>query len=681
MESSRGPPRVKNKAPAPIQISAEQLLREAVDRQEPGLQAPTQRFTDLEELHEFQARKRKEFEDYVRRNRLNMNNWMRYAQWELDQKEYRRARSVFERALDVDSTSVVLWIRYIEAEMKTRNINHARNLLDRAVTILPRVDKLWYKYVHMEELLGNVPGTRQVFERWMSWEPDEAAWMAYVKLEKRYGEYDRARDILQRFTIVHPEPRNWIKWAKFEEENGTSSLVREVFGAAIEALGDDFIDERLFIAYARFEAKMKEYERARAIYKYALDRLPRSKSNALHKAYTTFEKQFGSREGVEDVVLAKRRVQYEEQLKAEPANYDLWFDLAKLEETGGSVERIRDVYERAISQVPQSAEKRAWRRYIYLWIFYALWEEMIGNDIDRARQIYQEALKLIPHKKWTFAKIWLAKAQFEIRQMQLQAARKTLGQAIGMCAKDKLFRGYIDLEKQLYEFGRCRTLFEKQIEWNPSNSQAWIEFASLERGLDDIERARAIFELAIAQPTLDMPELVWKAYIDFEEDEQQYDRARALYERLLQRTNHVKVWINYARLEINVPDPDDDGTQQDRPLSTEAKSRARKVFQRAHDLFKEKDLKEDRVDLLNAWKSFEQAHGSAEDIDKIDKQMPRKERKRRRVDEDRFEEYIDYIFPADDQAASNLSKLLAEARAWKQRQTAHESKSSDNGTA
>jgi hypothetical protein len=70
-----------------IQISAEQLLREAVDRQEPGLQAPTQRFADLEELHEFQGRKRREYEDYVRRNRLNMSNWTKYAQWELEQKE------------------------------------------------------------------------------------------------------------------------------------------------------------------------------------------------------------------------------------------------------------------------------------------------------------------------------------------------------------------------------------------------------------------------------------------------------------------------------------------------------------------------------------------------------------------------------------------------------------------
>ena len=119
MESSRGPPRVKNKAPAPQQISAEQLLREAVDRQEPALTQPTQRFADLEELHEFQGRKRKEFEDYVRRNRLNMGNWMRYAAWELEQKEYRRARSVFERALDVEPTNVQLWVRYIEAEMRS----------------------------------------------------------------------------------------------------------------------------------------------------------------------------------------------------------------------------------------------------------------------------------------------------------------------------------------------------------------------------------------------------------------------------------------------------------------------------------------------------------------------------------------------------------------------------------
>ncbi|EHK96320.1 putative Pre-mRNA-splicing factor clf1 [Glarea lozoyensis 74030] len=616
MESARGPPRVKNKAASAIQISAEQLLREAVDRQEPGLQAPTQRFADLEELHEFQGRKRKEFEAYVQRNRINMNNWMRYAQWELEQKEFKR--------------------------------------------------------------------TRQVFERWMAWEPDEAAWSSYIKLEKRYGEFQRARDIFQRFTMVHPEPRNWIKWARFEEEYGTTDLVREVFGNAIEALGDDFMDERLFIAYARYEAKLKEYERARAIYKYALDRLARSKSIGLHKAYTTFEKQFGNREGVEDVILSKRRVQYEEQVKENPKNYDAWFDYARLEEVSGDFDRVRDVYERAIAQIPPTQEKRHWRRYIYLWVFYAIWEEMESKDISRAKQIYQECLKLIPHKKFTFAKIWLMKAQFEIRQQQLQAARKTLGQAIGMCPKDKLFKGYIELELKLFEFVRCRTLYEKHIEWNPSNCQAWIKFAELERGLDDLERARAIFELAIAQTVLDMPELLWKAYIDFEEEEGEYERTRALYERLLEKTGHVKVWISYAHFEINVPEDDEEEEEEEREVSEGAKVRARKIFERALDTMKDQDLKEEvralcifflsvqeanslqRVSLLNAWLSFERTHGSADDIESVQKQMPRKTKRRRKLDDDSYEEYIDYVFPADDQQTQSLSNLLAKAAAWRQ---------------
>jgi len=59
--------------------------------------------------------------------------------------------------------------------------------------------------------------------------------------------------------------------------------------------------------------------------------------------------------------------------------------------------------------------------------------------------------------------------------------------------------------------------------------------------LGDAERARAIYELAINQPRLDMPELLWKAYIDFEVGQEQTENARQLYERLLERTSHVKV--------------------------------------------------------------------------------------------------------------------------------------------
>ncbi len=158
--------------------------------------------------------------------------------------------------------------------------------------------------------------------------------------------------------------------------------MREVFALAIDMLGDTFMDERLFIAYARYEAKLKEYERARAIYKYALDRLPRSKAMTLHKAYSTFEKQFGDREGVEDVILSKRRVQYEEQIKANPKNYDVWFDFARLEETYQDPDRVRDVYERAIAQIPPTQEKRHWRRLVFLDDALDVWSIIGGRSAD-----------------------------------------------------------------------------------------------------------------------------------------------------------------------------------------------------------------------------------------------------------------------------------------------------------
>ena len=75
-----------------------------------------------------------------------------------------------------------------------------------------------------------------------------------------------------------------------------------------------------------------------------------------------------------------------------------------------------------------------------------------------------------------------------------------------------------------------------------------------------------------------------------------------------------------------------------------------------------------RVALLNAWKSFENEHGSDEDKEKVEKQMPRKVKKRRKLDDDSFEEYMDYVFPADDESAAKMTKLLKMAQQWKQAQ-------------
>jgi crooked neck len=592
-------------------------------------------------------------------------------------------RSVFERALDVDSTSVQLWMRYVTAEIKSRNINHARNLLDRAVTILPRVDKMWFKYIQLEEEMENIEGLRGVFERWMQWQPDAKAWHAYINMETRFGETDRARTLYERFTAVHPENENWIKWAKWEMQHGTTEEVRYVFNTANATL-DDLTSEELLIEWAKYEIRLEEYKRARFIYTWALDHLPRSKSAKLQAAFTRFEKQFGDSEGIDHAIISKRRVEYEEQIKENPYNYDAWFTLVELEETLADVGRVREVYERAIAQIPPTQEKRHWARYIYLWLFYAIYEEEEAQDIERARQVYRAVISLIPHKKFTFAKVWLQAAHFEIRQGEVTAARKLLGQSIGMCPKEKLFKGYILLEKKLYEFNRMRTLYEKYVQHCYWKAEALVEFAKLEHALQDLPRARAIFDLAIdADEDLDMPDLVWKAYIEFEEEERQYDKVRDLYRRLLQKAEHIKVWIAFATFELSVPDTDDE-TEEEQPVSEAAKARARSVFDEANQSYKsrilkvksradldqqekeelEKNLKEDRAKLLRAWKSFETTHGSPEDIESIEKKLPSRVNKKRRIDAHSFEMGTDLLFPGDEEKPTISAGFLANVKNW-----------------
>ncbi|KAL6086412.1 hypothetical protein STEG23_012915 [Scotinomys teguina] len=651
---------VKNKAPAEGQMTAEQLLREAKDRELELLPPPPrQKITDEEELNDYKLRKRKAFEDDLRKNRTVVSNWMKYAAWEESLKELQRARSIYERALDVDYGNITLWLKYAEMEMKNRQVNHARNIWERAITTLPRVGQFWYKYTYMEELLGNVAGARQVLERWMEWQPEEQAWLSYINFELRYKEVERARTIYGRFVLLYPTVKNWVKYARFEEKHASVAHARKVYERAVEFFGDEPRDEHLYVAFAKFEENQREFERVRVIYKYALERIPKQEAQELLKHYTVFEKKFGDQRGVEDRLVSRRRLQYEAAVKANPHDYDAWFDYLCLEQSEAEADTVREVYERAVANVPPSQDKSHWKRYVYLWINYAIYEELEAKDPERTRQVYQASLELIPHKTFTFAKLWLYYAQFEIRQKNLPLARRALGTAIGKCPKNKLFKGYIDLELQLREFDRCRKLYEKFLEFGPENCTSWIKFAELETILGDIHRARAVYELAISQPGLDMPEVLWKSYIDFEIEQGETERTRNLYRQLLQRTQHVKVWISLAQFELS----------SGREGSV---TRCRQIYEEANETMRNREEKEERLMLLESWRCFEDEFGTVSDKERVCKLMPERAKKRRKVQADDgsdagWEEYYDYLFPEDDVDHPNL-KLLAMAKLWKKQQ-------------
>ena len=150
-------------------------------------------------------------------------------------------------------------------------------------------------------------------------------------------------------------------------------------------------------------------------------------------------------------------------------------------------------------------------------------------------------------------------------------------------------------------------------QFDPTNSAAWIKYAELEMQLADYNRARGIFELGVSQTPLSMPELLWKAYVDFEVEEGERAHARALYERLAASSGHWKVWVAYAMFEaqpIQLPrderedEDEDEGDEEREPKMVEGDLElARQVFQKGYKDLKNKGLKNEvsRLILLPTW--------------------------------------------------------------------------------
>ena len=151
---------------------------------------------------------------------------------------------------------------------------------------------------------------------------------------------------------------------------------------------------------------------------------------------------------------------------------------------------------------------------------------------------------------------------------------------------------------------------------------------------------------------LHMPELLWRAFVDFETEEEEYDRARAVYRQLLKRTKHVKVWMSFAQFESTLTTPDFD--------------RARKIYSEGFQMLGETEQKEERLMLLEDWMAFERTHGDAAAVEAAEKMQPKKILKKRAITtadgtEAGWEEYYDYIFPDEKGSAPNL-KLLEMAQ-------------------
>ncbi|RCK62447.1 Pre-mRNA-splicing factor CLF1 [Candida viswanathii] len=686
------------------QVTSKEILDVAFEKSKSAFTTPRQTIQDIEELNSYQQTKRREYEQHIHKNRLNLKQWIRYAKWEVENNhDFARARSIFERALDVNVQHIPFWVQYIELELSHKNVNHARNLLDRAVKTLPRVNKLWFLYVLTEEMLKDYQMVRSVFENWLAWHPDASAWDAYISFEARYEEVSRVRSIFRRYLSEFPQGYTWYKWIDYEMENNGQDIatIRAVFESAVDTLlAENPDDEKFFdlvVRWADWEAgAVNETERALEIYKVLLGgkvQIPASLRNRLQTAFKEFKSSI--REDGKSSEIAeqlKKLAKYRNAIKENPYDYDSWWSYITALESNGvkSTDELRTAFDTVVANNPKDNYKSVeWRRYAMFWIRYALWEEFANGEIESARQVWNNCLKAIPHKQFSFAKVWIGYAEFELRNNVsdgLTKSRKILGRAIGQTStvqpKTKLFQYYIDFEKKLGEWERVRQLFQKWLETaiatdTPAEHvvEKYLEFES---SIGEYDRCDLILSVvnnladdAQAGESLDRGRL-FGISVEFYKDEMKYDKVRELFRQLLDKEPTADNWISLALLESSIPSAKQleeflvaNSEEFEVTVDEEQIAKTREVFTEADAFFRKTKDNESRLAIVEAWKEYEEINGNDDSLAVVVAKLPTKVKKRRTVD---FieEEYMEYVSPDEkvDEAPKGVNKFLASAKKW-----------------
>lgn len=679
------------------QTTSGDILKEAHQLKQTDFSRPQQTIQDLEELRLFQNTKRREYEQHLNKNRLNYGQWMRYARWEIEHNhDFKRARSIMERALEVNVQHVPFWVRYIEMELMHKNVNHARNLLDRGVTTLPYCEKLWFLYVQTEESLGNFQAVRNTFERWLQWKPGKPAWESYIGFERRYDEHENVREIFKRMLGQFNEFAVWLEWVNFEklvlqESDEQTAQIRGVYEAGADYLAHKTSQDIVpyFRLWSLWEGSVGENERGRAILEHlmGLPHLLNLEKSDLLGCLTEFEKLYGS-SSLKGQSSLKRELKCEAALAANKKDYDTWWELIKIREQSGSVQQIQKLFEEAVSTWPEDKEKlTVWRRYIFLWIKYALWEEFKQHRVEQAREVWKRALAVMSKQKFTFGKLWIMAAEFELRHGTLMAARKMLGRAIGTSSrpKNKIFRFYISVEDKLGQLDRVRQLYEKWIEVSlvydhekqESTALKVLEkYVEFEQNLGETGRCEELFEKSLSLGRQSSTVLAaevgfrpWQElfglFIQFLKDQFLYDRARSVFREQLELSNKDSMWVEFALFELTILNGAqleqlEDSDEVQFAIEEPQRENTRRVFQEAYKKYKEQGNGPSAIYVLDSWKEYEKAHGDAGKMDEIEKKKPEQVLRRKNV-EGTEEVYYEYIFAAE---KPDLSKFLANAKKW-----------------
>ncbi|KAL0923032.1 hypothetical protein M5K25_007074 [Dendrobium thyrsiflorum] len=318
-------------------------------------------------------------------------------------------------------------------------------------------------------------------------------WVSFARLYENHNDLVNARVIFDKAVQVNYKTVDnlasvWCEWAEME-------LRHKNFQAALELMRRSTAEPSVEVK-RRVAADGNEPAQMRL-----------HKSLRLWSFYVDLEESLGT--------LESTRTVYERILDLRIATPQIILNYAFLLEEHKYFEDAFKVYERGVKIFKYPHVKDIWVTYLSKFV-----KRYGKTKLERARELFEHAIEKAPAQD--VKPLYLQYAKLEEDYGLAKRAMKVYDQAVKAVSdgeKLSMYEIYIARAAEIFGIPKTREIYEQAIESGlPDNAvkTMCMKYAELERNLGEIDRARAVFVFAsqFADPRSDSD--FWKKWNDFE---------------------------------------------------------------------------------------------------------------------------------------------------------------------
>eukprot|EP00884_Botryococcus_braunii_P003276 jgi/Botrbrau1/1294/Bobra.0063s0011.1 len=323
-------------------------------------------------------------------------------------------------------------------------------------------------------------------------------WAAFAKLYERAGDLDNARIIFEKATEVQYKYLDdlasvWCEWAEME-------LRHKHFKRALDLMRTATVEQPSF-GRRKNPAEEREGPVQGRLYR----------SLKLWSFYCDLEESLGTLESTKAV--------YERILELKIATPQIVLNYALFLQEHKFWEESFRVYEKGVSLFKFPHNREIWQSYLAHFV-----QRYGGTKLERSRDLFRQAISETPAEE--SKPLFLQFAQLEEKYGLARSAMEVYDLAVRTIPeKERLpvYDLYLARASESFGIGKVREIYETAIEAQPPYNLTdedcktmCVRYATLERRLGEIDRARAIFVHAssLADPLRD--KTFWREWNEFE---------------------------------------------------------------------------------------------------------------------------------------------------------------------